>query len=170
MKTFLWYYPCAVTMTLCMLAVQPVPASDEPGKPTVPNSVSASQYVGSDTCMGCHEDVYKKEFATTPHFQTTKKDGHGCETCHGPGGEHVSGGGDKTKIIRFSELTALEASRRCLECHGDSQKQKHFSSSSHLSNDVGCLNCHDPHHAKESQFLLVHSKPGRCGLFQVPRR
>jgi len=93
---------------------------------------------------------------------TTKKDGHGCESCHGPGSEHVAGGGDKSKIVRFSELPRLEQTRRCLECHSTTNAQKHFSSSSHASNDVGCLDCHDPHHAEQSQFLLTKSQPDLC--------
>lgn len=40
--------------------------------------VEASQYVGSDTCKTCHEDLYTKNFETTPHFKTTLKDGQSC--------------------------------------------------------------------------------------------
>ena len=78
----------------------------------------ALRYAGSDACKTCHEDLYTKSFETTPHFKTTLKDGHGCESCHGPGAEHVAGGGDVTKIIRFKELSRPQASARCLSCHG----------------------------------------------------
>ena len=122
---------------------------------------SASQYVGSDTCMSCHEDVYKKQFEGTPHFQTAKK-GHGCESCHGPGAEHVAGGGDKTKILRFSDLSRTEASRRCLECHGDKQMHRHAATSAHASNDVGCIDCHSVHKAGQGEHLLVKSQPELC--------
>ena len=94
-------------------------------QPPNPPMAAAAQYAGSDTCMTCHEDVYKKQFEGTPHFQTTKKNGHGCESCHGPGAEHVAGGGDKTKIVRFSELSRKEASQRCLACHGEDIAQRH---------------------------------------------
>jgi DmsE family decaheme c-type cytochrome len=122
----------------------------------------AAQYAGSDVCMTCHEDVYKKQFADTPHFQTTKKDGQGCESCHGPGAEHVAGGGDKTKIVRFADLSRSESSKRCLECHGEAHAQRHFGSSAHSGNDVGCLDCHSPHHAKEERSLLVKAEPDLC--------
>ena len=122
----------------------------------------ASQYAGSETCKTCHEDVYKKEFASTPHFKTTLKDGHGCESCHGPGAAHVEGGGDVSKIIRFKNLSRQEASARCLSCHGEGQEQKHFTQSPHNNNDVACLDCHSPHHAKEPQRLLVESQPQLC--------
>ena len=124
--------------------------------------VEASQYVGSDTCKTCHEDLYTKNFEATPHFKTTLKDGHGCESCHGPGADHVAGGGDVSKIVRFKDLTRSQASARCLSCHGDSQGQTHFTRSAHASNDVGCLDCHSPHHAKEAHRLLAQSQPQLC--------
>jgi hypothetical protein len=57
-----------------------------------------SLYVGTEVCKTCHEDIYN-HFATGPHFVTTiesKLDAqkgpewHGCESCHGPGKEHVA--------------------------------------------------------------------------------
>jgi hypothetical protein len=113
--------------------------------------VEPPQYAGSDACKTCHEDLYTKGFESTPHFKTTLKGGHGCESCHGPGAEHVAGGGDVSKIVRFKDLSRQQASARCLHCHGDSHGQAHFSRSEHASNDVGCLDCHSPHHAKEAQ-------------------
>ena len=123
---------------------------------------AAGQYAGSDTCMTCHEDVYKKQFERTPHFQTTKKGGRGCESCHGPGADHVAGGGDKAKIVRFTELSRADASKRCLKCHADAQTHRHQAGSAHAGNDVGCLDCHSPHHAKTEQHLLAKSQPELC--------
>ena len=62
-------------------------------------SANAASYVGSETCKGCHEDLYKK-FEATPHWKTTfdtrrGPEWQGCEACHGPGTDHVAGGGDK---------------------------------------------------------------------------
>jgi DmsE family decaheme c-type cytochrome len=119
-------------------------------------------YVGSDTCKTCHEDIYTKGFDHTPHFKTTLNGGHGCESCHGPGSEHVAGGGDVSKIIRFPTLSRQESSARCLSCHGDSHEQRHFSGSSHASSDVGCVDCHSPHKAATKQFLLAKPQPDLC--------
>lgn len=105
------------TGLLPALATNPSQPADQP---------MAAQYAGTDACITCHDEVYKKHFEGTPHFQTAKKDGHGCESCHGPGSEHVAGGGDKTKIVSFAELSRSEASRRCLECHGNAQERRHF--------------------------------------------
>lgn len=123
---------------------------------------TAEQYVGADVCKTCHEDLYKNNFETTPHFKTTLEGGHGCESCHGPGSEHVAGGGDVSKIVRFDSLSKQEVNTRCLSCHGTSAKQRHFSSSVHASNDVGCLDCHSPHKSKEAQHLLVRAEPQLC--------
>jgi hypothetical protein len=78
-----------------------------------------SLYVGSETCKTCHEDMpvkgFFKSFEDSPHYVSTldSKKGpewHGCEACHGPGKEHVEGGGDKTKIFTFKGASAQEIS------------------------------------------------------------
>jgi DmsE family decaheme c-type cytochrome len=129
-----------------------------------------SLYVGSETCKQCHEDLYKN-FETTPHFATTMEgkleahqgvDWQGCEACHGPGKEHVDGGGDKTKIFTFKNASAAETSARCLGCHEYGEEHSNFARSAHLLNNVGCIDCHSPHHAKESEFLMRESTPGLC--------
>src|SRR5215467_3328586 len=120
-------------------------------KPESAGSAAATgQYAGTDTCATCHEDVYKKQCQGTPHFQTTKK-GHGCESCHGPGAEHVAGGGDKSKIFRFDEASRAETSQRCLSCHGDNPGHRHASTSVHAGADVGCVDCHSVHKAGQAE-------------------
>jgi DmsE family decaheme c-type cytochrome len=131
-------------------------------KNVAPSPNGAAQYAGVDTCKTCHEDLYKKNFENTPHFKTTLQGGHGCESCHGPGSEHVESGGDVSKIISFKNLSKQEASASCLSCHGEKHEQRHFSSSAHASNDVGCIDCHSPHHAKEPEYLLVQAQPTLC--------
>jgi len=131
----------------------------------------ASLYVGSETCKTCHEDVptkgFYKSYEGSPHFATTldTKRGpewHGCEACHGPGKEHVEGGGDKTKIFTFKNATAREVSARCLDCHQYGEEHSNYGRSAHLQNNVSCTDCHDPHHAKESQFLMKEKQPQLC--------
>lgn len=129
-------------------------------------SSDASKYVGAETCKGCHEEIYNG-WEKTPHWKTTlnKKAGasmQGCEGCHGPGADHVAGGGDKSKIFVFTDKSRQETSARCLSCHGEGREQSHFAESAHASSDVGCLDCHSPHHAKEKQYLLVQNQPQLC--------
>src|SRR5580700_1730546 len=82
-------------------------------------SAEDSKFVGSETCKGCHEDVYNS-WAKTAHWKTTlnKEPSHqGCEGCHGPGAEHVAGGGDASKIFNPSKHSAKEVDAKCLTCH-----------------------------------------------------
>lgn len=125
-----------------------------------------SLYVGSDTCKTCHEDMYK-QFETTRHFATTLdtkggKEWQGCEACHGPGKEHVEGGGDKAKIFAFKNASGKEISERCLGCHTYGEEHSNYARSVHLQNGVSCVDCHSPHHAKESERLLKVKQPELC--------
>jgi DmsE family decaheme c-type cytochrome len=128
----------------------------------MPGAVPGATYVGSDSCKNCHDDVYTKHFEGTPHFALTKEGGHGCEDCHGPGSAHVESGGDKTKIIRFSELSPVEASKRCLQCHESSLENMNFLRSVHMRNGVGCIACHSPHHSAEADTLLKSTQTLLC--------
>jgi DmsE family decaheme c-type cytochrome len=87
---------------------------------------------------------------------------HGCEACHGPGKEHVDGGGDKTKIFTFKDASPQETSARCLGCHQYDEEHANYERSAHLMNGVGCIDCHSPHHAKEGEFLLKAKAPELC--------
>jgi|SRR6185369_2743078 DmsE family decaheme c-type cytochrome len=135
-------------------------ASAKPSKTPIDEPDRSSKYVGAEVCQTCHEEIYKRGFEKTGHYDPANKT-HGCESCHGPGAAHVSGGGDVTQILRFKDMSAHEASARCLECHGDSHKQAQFGSSTHLSNNVGCLDCHSPHRAA-AEHLLVKAQPELC--------
>ncbi len=132
--------------------------SNQPG--TIP---AGATYVGSDTCKGCHEEIYNKHFAGTAHYSLLKQNGkHGCEDCHGPGSAHVEGGGDKSKIIRFTALSATESSKLCLNCHASSSEHANFLRSRHATNDIGCTSCHSPHNAKVQRGLLKETQPLLC--------
>jgi len=147
-----------------LLAVLPAAGQKAAAKPQE-SLQAASQYVGAETCKGCHEDIYKN-FETTPHWKTTlSKKGlewQGCEACHGPGADHVAGGGDKSKIFTFKNVTAEQASKRCLACHEYGEEHANFARSQHNVNDVSCIACHSPHHAKEEQKLLKAKQPQLC--------
>jgi DmsE family decaheme c-type cytochrome len=156
----LLYGLTAVTLSLLLARL----ACASPGQDgaAATNSTEPAQYVGVEVCKTCHEDLFKKNFENTPHFKTTLANGHGCESCHGPGSEHVASGGDITKIVSFKNLSKQDTNARCLTCHGQDHQQRHFGSSMHAGNDVGCLDCHSPHHAAEPEHLLVHTQPSLC--------
>lgn len=41
----------------------------------------------------------------------------GCEACHGPGGNHILGGGDPEEIVNPAELTVKQKNDICAQCH-----------------------------------------------------
>lgn len=85
-----------------------------------------------------------------------------CESCHGPGGEHVQSGGDPAKIFAFKNRAPEEISRRCLSCHQVGEEHSNFLRSAHKVNQANCLDCHSPHHFTESPFILIKAQPGLC--------
>ncbi len=87
-------------------------AAAQPAKP--------AEYVGSQTCQACHDDLFTV-FQKNPHVavETNKKrgwDGKACESCHGPGGKHAEST-DKKDIRNPGKLATAEADRMCLACH-----------------------------------------------------
>jgi DmsE family decaheme c-type cytochrome len=113
-------------------------------------------YVGSESCRECHEDQFKS-FGTTPHAKlltdaSWKAKVVGCESCHGPGKEHVDAAGDITKIQTLNPrfVTAKQISESCLACHAGHEAMTNFRRGEHWRNDVSCTECHvgHPHELK----------------------
>jgi len=169
-RSRLFFLACAVWFVVAAAAasgqVQTAKGADS-AKPTTPGE---AQYVGSETCKGCHEDQYK-QIETTQHWNTNLKaakpmkvaeqEWHGCESCHGPGSAHVEGGGDKSKIFTFQGVTAQQISQRCLACHATNHPN--FQRSVHYNSDVSCISCHSPHQPKsEANLLKASSQTQLC--------
>jgi predicted CXXCH cytochrome family protein len=98
-----------------------------------------SRYAGSSACQPCHTDAYNswksskhasifKPAQDTPLLcngchttgmydpeQTSKEDDVGCEACHGPGGNHITNGGDINKIVSSNSADI------CGRCHSGNQ-------------------------------------------------
>lgn len=123
---------------------------------------NSTDYVGSETCAGCHAEVADK-LASNPHANiATEHSGPGaaCESCHGPGKEHVDGGGDVTKIRRFDKLTSDQVNTTCLTCHAG--KHANFEQSKHAEAGVSCTSCHSVHHSTTTANLLKFDQPKLC--------
>ena len=63
------------------------------GIAAVPTEAQQAEYVGSETCQACHEDIHAA-FQKDPHavVDVDKKRGRAtqaCESCHGPASKHV---------------------------------------------------------------------------------
>lgn len=127
----------------------------------------AEDYVGAETCKTCHADKFEI-FAQTAHAKLTELQKwtdrtSGCESCHGPGKAHVEGGGDKTKIRTFEDLSDKEVSETCLKCHAGKEEHNNYRRGEHWRNDVRCTNCHSPHSkTATSTKMLVKREPQLC--------
>jgi DmsE family decaheme c-type cytochrome len=146
-------------------AAAPNQAGMASGLPGMPPGQAGATYVGSDTCKACHEELFNK-LQSSPHWQTMLKskftgEGHGCESCHGPGSLHVEGGGDKTKIFTFKGAKPEVASERCMTCHEAKPEQGNFLRSVHNENGVSCNACHSVH-ATKAEYQLVSKQPSLC--------
>jgi DmsE family decaheme c-type cytochrome len=156
-----------VALGLVGLLQIPTRAQGPKASPAADSKDSAEgQYVGSEVCKTCHEDVYDN-WEKTPHWKTTldTRGGpshQGCEGCHGPGSAHVAGGGDVSKIFVFKNHSAKEINDRCLGCHAGGTEHMNTINSLHAKADVSCTSCHSPHHAATKEFLLVKSQPELC--------
>jgi predicted CXXCH cytochrome family protein len=137
--------PAAVSIALVALAVFAVLLPLAQARPTAGTSPSSVQIpgatrVGSDICVNCHTDI-GSHFRHAFHAQQ----GLGCEDCHGPGSLHVQGGGDVTKILSPSKLSAAAANSLCLECHARDPEAQHWAAGPHAANRVRCIDCHQVH-------------------------
>ncbi len=129
-------------------------------------SEPANAYVGSETCMGCHEDIYKQYSGTAHHVTETsaryKESMKGCEACHGPGQEHADSGGEAEKIFNPKGKPPRAANERCLACHQQQEERHNFRQSEHGLNQVACLDCHSVHPSKPTEYLLAVDGPALC--------
>ena len=126
--------------------------AQQPAKPAAAASAPAdSNYVGAETCKGCHEEAFstfsKTRMGRVFLFQArSPQEANACESCHGPGKAHVDAGGGKGKggLITFARNDPTPVEKRnavCLDCHAKGARL-FWKGSTHESRDVACTNCH----------------------------
>src|SRR5665213_449660 len=145
---------------LCATASGASPAKGKAAD-TQTKAAASGDFVGSDTCVTCHEEVGKK-FADNPHTKMVLMHGGNgvtCENCHGAGKAHVDGGGDVTKIFNPAKASAKDVDAKCLTCHAGAHPD--FLRSPHAKANVSCISCHSVHASKEEK-LLKASQPALC--------
>lgn len=147
-----------------------------------PAQGTAADYVGEETCAGCHADQ-AKQFAKTVHAHAAvegAKYGTGCESCHGPGKAHaeaqMEAGGEAAKVEAGKKLIfgfrakPQENSARCLACHSTSKDQDLFNRSEHKLNGVSCGDCHSAHLLERTaQRERVEPSIAQAQFFSVPK-
>jgi DmsE family decaheme c-type cytochrome len=131
-------------------AAAPAPAADNKPK----------EYVGSQTCQMCHEDLFNA-FQKNPHHlvETDKKFHHtsqACESCHGPGSKHAESM-NAADIINPAKLKPAATDHLCLSCHLNETTHVGVIRNSHAKNQVSCLSCHSMH--KGPAALVARTAP-----------
>lgn len=140
-----WWIAAAAVLSCCGYARgqnQPAPAAAQAAAQQPP------EFVGSQVCQSCHEDIFNS-FQQSPHRQieTEKKyhaADHGCESCHGPGSNHISSV-SAADIRNPARLRPAETDRICLACHLNQPTHVGRIESSHARNQVSCIACHSIH-------------------------
>ena len=134
---------------------QPTSSAAQQKAKSVGSSGGDGDYVGSDTCITCHQDQ-ERRFKNTVmgkvmQHPRTPLEGRGCESCHGPGRAHVEAGGGKESIpIRFgkdSPNTVAEQNNVCLDCHSGGTNHLFWRGSPHESRGMACVDCHQARRA-----------------------
>ncbi len=129
-------------------SAQEKPAAPAPSPQTKAEDKKPPEYIGSEMCGSCHEDI-AKAFLKNPHevVETDKKRGFAtkaCESCHGPGSNHMESM-SAADIRNPLKLRPAEADRYCLTCHLNQPTHVGRINSSHAKNQVSCVTCHSIH-------------------------
>jgi hypothetical protein len=133
----------SVCLLLFSIARSALSADKEPAKP-----VPAAN-VGNEVCKACHgaqvekfsQTVMGKIFLHNPRNAMEKQ---ACESCHGPGSNHVSAGGGKGVggLITFRKDSGESATVQNAACLGCPQRgvQTYWAASPHASRGTACVN------------------------------
>ncbi len=140
----------AAAIGICVLFAQGIAVAEEP-----------AAYVGSETCLECHEDLVAT-YGASFHNKAWQSTGgqEGCESCHGPGSKHADDP-DLETIVSFGKDSLQSAAKRsqlCLRCHESSSELALWDMGKHMRNDVSCSDCHSIHTSNRP----VPNQPETC--------
>jgi DmsE family decaheme c-type cytochrome len=161
---------CCLVLLVAVAGV-PARAEDAPAAADAPAPAAAEApeapepptYIGSDLCIGCHEDR-GESIKETPHRvllgDESRPEGlRGCEACHGPGSAHFEAGGDgPIRTFQKSE-PADQRSQPCRTCHAATVS--HVTRGEHARAGVACNDCHMIHGGPR-EHLLARPEPRLC--------
>lgn len=147
---------------LSVLAVVAGVGADEPADTAEPQAV----FMGPEVCQQCHFDrfeSYQNSAHSIVEDPRTPAARNGCETCHGPGGRHVGGGGGRGvgNMRNFSDAIPVEERNAvCLSCHSRGIVAL-WHGSIHESRQLACTDCHSIH-SGHKKLLAAASQPQVC--------
>lgn len=143
-----------------------LPVEEAPPKTVFVQEEAA--YVGSESCIGCHEDLNKEQINTWKKSPMTKKafsliknekDKTRCIPCHTTGYDP-------------EKRTYVEENVGCEACHGPGEKYQEMMTGANAQEGgkiakgnalKSCARCHHPHIGKEEHVILA-----RKGLLPYP--
>lgn len=114
----------------------------------------------SSPCSSCHEQIVQA-FTSNPHAKiawTSEQHGDACNACHGSGEPHIASGGQRAKILSFSDTPPGEIDRVCMRCHSNTLRE--YTHSAHGVATLSCISCHNVHGAGKD--LLKEAQPKLC--------
>jgi DmsE family decaheme c-type cytochrome len=150
-------------------------ASEAPKTKKIDASSSGpAAYVGSQACVKCHRDQFGA-FSQTLHGEIflkhprNEQEKEGCESCHGPGSNHVrtkeTDSGNVGDIISFSKDAVRPVAERnaiCLTCH-ERADRTYWDGSTHETRGLACTSCHQIMEKVSVKFQLLKStEPEVC--------
>jgi DmsE family decaheme c-type cytochrome len=108
-------------------------------------------YMGNEVCKACHAAQFEK-FSQTMMGKIflfnarNEAEKRACESCHGPGSNHVAGGGGRgvggmMTFRKDSGESAKVQNEVCLGCH-QRGIQTYWEASPHAGRGIACVNCH----------------------------
>ena len=137
---------------------------------TSKESRGMSEYVGSDSCIDCHDDT-SENLKANPHMITSdpRRPGavNGCESCHGPGGSHIESG-DVDDILSFGSRSLVTQDIKnevCLKCH-ENGKQAMWHGSEHDTRGVSCSDCHKTHQNNQTSLSGIRDEENGNACFK----
>src|SRR5262245_6830722 len=143
-----WIAALLLVGAAAFLASQPSRAQAPPPK--------QPGYVGSDTCLACHDDK-AQSLKGTQHAQAknprTPEATQGCESCHGPGQAHVDDDA-KGHIRKFGQIKPAEINQTCLTCHNRGTHAG-WEGSTHEARNLSCTTCHSVHSPASPEHQLA---------------
>lgn len=128
----------------------PAPVVQSPAPAALPQG-----YAGEASCLECHE-TEGQSLHGTPHARAknprTPAAGLSCESCHGPGKQHVDAGGEGF-ILNPATMKPRDAGETCTTCHNRSE-HAYWEGGKHDSRNMSCVTCHSVHSPKSSAGQL----------------